>query len=110
SQSPEILISALGNAIILLERYLEYIQIKNQEMPELILDGLNELRRVSGKAPMPESHFFSVNLSCERFPDAAPAKVDASEKTRLIRRMRHMYQVGLLGVLRGENNHVNLKL
>lgn len=110
SQSPEILISALGNAIILLERYLEYIQIKNQEMPELILDGLNELRRVSGKAPMPESHFFSVNLSCERFPDATPAKVDASEKTRLIRRMRHMYQVGLLGVLRGENNHVNLKL
>lgn len=110
SKSPETIISALSNAIILLERYLEYIQIKNQEMPELILDGLNELRRMSGKSPMPESHFFGVNLACERFPEAAPARVDVSEKTRLIRRMRHMYQVGLLGVLRAENNHVNLKL
>lgn len=110
SQDAEVLITALGNAIILLERYLEYIQIKNQEMPELILDGLNDLRRMSGKAPMPESHFFSVNLACERHPEASPARVDAGEKTRLIRRMRHMYQVGLLGVLRAENNHVNLKL
>src|SRR3546814_20075835 len=79
-------------------------------MPELILDGLNELRRISGKAPMPESHFFSVNLVCERSPEASPAKVEAGEKTRLIRRIRPMYQGGLLGVLRSENNHVNLKL
>jgi hypothetical protein len=103
-------LSVLGNAIVLLERYLDYIQIKNRELPELILDGLNELRHQSGKAPIPESHFFSVNLNCERYPETRMANVSSSDKPRLIRRMRHMYQVGLLGVLRDQNPHVNLKL
>lgn len=110
SKSPELVVTTLGNSILLLERYLEYIQIKDRELPELILDAVNELRVLGGKSPIPESHFFSVNLACERFPEVVPVKVDSGERSRLIRRMRHMYQVGLLGVLRGENNPVNLKL
>lgn len=110
SGNPQLMVATLGNSIVLLERYLEYIQIKNRDIPELILDVINELRILGGKTALPESHFFSVNLACDRFPEVVQARVDSGERSRLIRRMRHMYQVGLLGVLRTENNPVNLKL
>lgn len=102
--------AALGNAIILLGRYLEYIQLKNQALPELVLGGINELRRAAGKPLIPESHFFRVDVNRERYPEAPESKTPRDEVPRLCRRLRHMYQVGLLGVLREKNSKTSLKL
>lgn len=101
--------AALGNAIVLIGRYLEYVQLKNQTLPELVIGGINELRRASGKPLIHESHFFRVDVSRERMPPALPNKSARADVSRLCRRLRHMYQVGLLGVLRGDNK-VSLKL
>lgn len=101
------LVQALGNAIVLLGRYFEYVQLKNRALPEVLTGGINELRRASGKTLIQESHFFSVDLSRQRSP--APATVTAPTE-QAIRRLRHMYQVGLLGLLRGEASDTHLKL
>ncbi|MDX1803164.1 MAG: hypothetical protein R3292_03730 [Alcanivorax sp.] len=101
---------ALGNAIVLLSRYFDYVQLKDRTLPELLIGGLNELRRAGGKPLIQESHFFSVDLSRPRQPAAAPASVTPSEVQALVRRLRHMYQVGLLGILRNENPAAHLKL
>lgn len=102
--------AALSNAIVLLARYLEYVQLKNRILPELLVGGINELRRAAGKSLVPESHFFSVDLSRDRFPQAPESRSSKSEIPRLCRRLRHMYQVGLLGVLREQNSTTSLKL
>lgn len=102
--------AALSNAIVLLARYLEYVQLKNRTLPELLIGGINELRRASGKSLIPESHFFNVDLSRDRFPQPPESRTDKSEVPRLCRRLRHMYQVGLLGVLRNQNSRTSLKL
>ena len=102
--------AALGNAIVLLQRYLEYVQLKDQALPELVVDGINELRRAAGKSLIPESHFFKLDLSRPRYPQAPESTVRPEELPRLCRRLRHMYQVGLLGVIRGENPSANLKI
>src|SRR5690554_169036 len=101
---------ALSQALLLLGRYLEYVQLKNRPLPEVMVGGLNELRRAAGKPLIQESHFFAVDLARDRspLPESAPAPV--AELTRLGRRLRHMYQIGLLGVLRGQNSTVSLKL
>lgn len=109
SVTPERMVGTLGNAIVLLGRYLEYVQLKNAAMPELLVGGINELRRSAGKPLIAESHFFRVDVTRERQPPAAPAATSRSDVPRLCRRMRHMYQVGLLGVLRGESR-TSLKL
>ncbi|MCH8542802.1 MAG: hypothetical protein LAT61_04455 [Alcanivorax sp.] len=101
--------AALSSAIVLLGRYLEYVQLKNQTLPELLIGGINELRRASGKPLINESHFFRVDVSRERTPPAMPNKSGRADVARLCRRLRHMYQVGLLGVLRGDSK-VSLKL
>jgi hypothetical protein len=101
--------AALGQAILLLGRYLEYVQLKNRPLPEVMVGGLNELRRAEGKPLVQESHFFSVDLARDRYPVPATTTPGA-EVPRLSRRLRHMYQVGLLGVLRNQNRQVSLKL
>src|SRR5690606_9480831 len=109
SVSPERLVGTLGNGIVLLGRYLEYVQLKNAPMPELLVGGINELRRAAGKALIPESHFFRVDVARERQPPAAPGTAPRAEVARQCRRLRHMYQVGLLGVLKGDSR-TSLKL
>jgi hypothetical protein len=102
--------AALGQAVLLLGRYLEYVQLKNRPLPEVMVGGLNELRRAAGKPLVQESHFFAVDLARDRFPAAAASKTAPGDIARLSRRLRHMYQIGLLGLLRGQNNMVSLKL
>jgi len=103
-------IQALSNAIVLLTRYFDYVQLKNRTLPALLIGGINELRRSGGKGLIQESHFFSADLSRQRAPEAPQREMSVSELSDLARRLRHMYQVGLLGVLRGQNNATNLKL
>lgn len=103
-------IQALSNAIVLLTRYFDYVQLKNRTLPALLIGGINELRRSGGKGLIQESHFFSADLSRQRSPEAPQREMSVSELSDLSRRLRHMYQVGLLGVLRGQGNATNLKL
>lgn len=100
--------SALSQALVLLGRYLEYVQLKNRPMPEVMISGINELRRAAGKALIQESHFFAVDLARQREPQ--PAAGSHQDISRLGRRLRHMYQIGLLGVIREQNPGVSLKL
>ena len=107
-QRDRALIQALGNAIVLLSRYFEYVQLKDSALPELLIGGINELRRAGGKSLIQESHFFSVDLARAREPAAGPGEPAALVEQG--RRLRHMYQVGLLGLLRGDNRDAHLKL
>ncbi len=103
-------IQALSNAIVLLTRYFDYVQLKNRTLPALLIGGINELRHSGGKGLIQESHFFSADLSRQRVPEALQRDMSVSELSALARRLRHMYQVGLLGILRGQNSATNLKL
>lgn len=103
-------IQALSNAIVLLTRYFDYVQLKNRTLPALLIGGINELRHSGGKGLIQESHFFSADLSRQRAPQAPQREMSVSELSVLARRLRHMYQVGLLGILRGQNSATHLKL
>lgn len=102
-------LSALSNALHVLRRYLENLEANRQEMPELLLPAINDLRQAGGQPGLPESFFFSVRLDHAR-PQSAAAAVDAAAKDSEARRLRHMYQVGLLGFIREQNPQASLKL
>ncbi|WP_439888505.1 ferrous iron transporter B [Pseudomonas sp. MBLB4123] len=102
-------LAALSNALHVLRRYLESVDAHRQEMPELLLPAINHLRLAGGQAALPESFFFSVRLDQQRPRRATPA-LDAAAKQTEGRRLRHMYQVGLLGFIREQNALASLKL
>lgn len=102
-------LSALSNALHVLRQYLENVDAHRQEMPELLLPAINALRQAGGQPALPESFFFSVRLDQPR-PRSAPPSVDAAARDSEARRLRHMYQVGLLGFIREQNPQASLKL
>lgn len=105
----DVQLSALSNALHVLRRYLENVEAHRQEMPELLLPAINDLRQAGGQPALPESFFFSVRLDHVR-PRTAPASVDGAARESEGRRLRHMYQVGLLGFIREQNPQASLKL
>lgn len=105
----DVQLSALSNALHVLRRYLENVDVHRQEMPELLLPAINDLRQAGGQPALPESFFFSVRLDHAR-PRTAPAALDAAAKEVEGRRLRQMYQVGLLGFMREQNPQASLKL
>ncbi len=102
-------LAALSNALYVLGRYLESVDASRQEMPELLLPPINALRLVSAQSPLPESFFFSVRLDHSRPPITAAVREPAARANEA-RRLRQMYQVGLLGFIREDNPQASLKL
>ena len=105
----DVQLSALSNALHVLRRYLENVEAHRQEMPELLLPAINDLRQAGGQPALPESFFFSARLDHAR-PRIAPASIDGAARESEGRRLRHMYQVGLLGFIREQNPQASLKL
>ncbi|PAU56966.1 ferrous iron transporter B [Pseudomonas indica] len=102
-------LSALSNALHVLRRYLENVEASRQEMPELLLPAINDLRQAGAQPPLPESFFFSARLDQPR-PRTAASTLDSAARVEEGRRLRHMYQVGLLGFIREQSIQASLKL
>ena len=102
-------LAALSTSMFVLRRYLESVDLHRQEFPELLLPAINELRQSNSQAPMPESFLFSVRLDSPRAESNSDA-VPRVASTAQAKRLRHMYQVGLLGFLRGDDPNSSLKL
>lgn len=70
-------LSAVSNALHVLRRYLEIVDAHRQEVPELLLPAINDLRQAGAQPVLPES-FFSV---CALIRLARPARRRASTVT-----------------------------
>ena len=95
-------LSALCDGLFLLERYLQQCRHQGFERPELLLPAINQLRsHRSGVAPYADSHFYA--LSTAELPLGLRGNDDAEPlDKRTFNRLRQMYQLGLLGMIRGE--------
>ena len=102
-------LAALGNALYVLRRYLENLEAHRQEIPELLLPAINDVRQAAGQPSLPESFFFSARLDLPR-PLRAVTVPQVEDPEREVRRLRQMYQVGLLGLIREQNLYPSLKL
>ncbi|VXD00226.1 conserved hypothetical protein [Pseudomonas sp. 8Z] len=109
SEERDVQLAALSNALHVLRRYLESVDAHRQEMPELLLPAINDLRQAGSQQPLPESFFFSVRLDQAR-PHTPSMPLDGAAKQAEAKRLRHMYQVGLLGFIREQNPQGSLKL
>jgi copper chaperone CopZ len=104
--SYDAMLAAVSTASFVVTRYFEYVQQFEKSMPVLLLPFINDLRATRKLAPIPDSHFLVMN------PVGAPEQHGAVEpfSSDAARRFRHMFQVGLLGVLQGQNADYSLGL
>ncbi|MCP5325852.1 MAG: hypothetical protein H7A09_05945, partial [Oceanospirillaceae bacterium] len=104
--APDVVISAVGVALISLTRYVSLLIEQEQDFPVLLVPAINEVRKASGRRVIAESHFFRVNLR-PKLPASGMADFDLKPA---ISRLRLMYQVGLLRLLRSTDPSVGLKM
>lgn len=103
-------ISSLTIGITKLERYLNYLSTTEQHSPELLMPAINEIRLARGTLAYPDSVYFAFDVGGKReilrsFVTKSAVKLP---DTKDLRRLRHMYQVGLLEVIR--NNEGGFRL
>ena len=99
--APEELLEAVGTAFYVLTRYLDFVQNRATPRPELLIPYINSLRLARSQAPVPESHFLRCRVDAT-VPGALSSAVMSEDLKTFVRRFRHMYQVGLLALLKGK--------
>lgn len=82
--------------IMLLKRFVELICTGETIAPGLLLSMINEVRVVRGDKALPDAYFFMVNM---RPKLAAPSLIQGAENIPY-RRVRQLYQVGLISLIR----------
>jgi len=102
-------LAALSQAFVWMPCYFEYVADRGQVVPSLALPFINELR-----AALQEPLIFESELA--EFQCANPVDLSSKDYEKdpdlvtLVPRLRLMYQVGLIGLLREENLELKLQL
>lgn len=84
--------------IMLLKRFVEIICSGDDVAPGLLLPLINEVRQVRGDKALPDAYFFMVNLR----PKIKPPQALSGADNVPYRRVRQLYQVGLLSMIQGK--------
>lgn len=110
---PEGQLNALSTAFFVLPRYLEFVQSRQSEIPQLVIAHVNELRAAHNQLLLPDSYFsqsddslFSrdSNIRIQGTPLAEAAFIEN------LKRINHLYQSGLLGLLRDAHTPMQLTI
>ena len=90
----------LTSSFFILPRYLEYCTQTSRSMAVLLIPHINELRLARKAAPLPESYFYPLDVIKPHRKTIPPAADIQEDITLVARRMRHMFQTGLINVIK----------
>jgi hypothetical protein len=91
-------LEAFSKSIMILKRYVEMVANGQLVSPSLLLEVINDVRKSRQEKALPGAYFFMVNLRPKL--DIPPA---AARPTPIpYRRVRQLFQIGLLGVMRNQ--------
>ena len=111
-QIPEEHLAAIGEGLMVLQRYLEFVLLRETSLPHLLLPMTNILRQLAGLAPLREGYFLAPRLSlADVIPTGQVAEpLEQSEQQPLIQFLHRMYRQGLSAVLAGRSGNDHYRL
>lgn len=89
----------LSASFFILPRYLEYCAQTSRSMAMLLIPHINDLKLARKVPPLPESYYCSMEIIKVSRKGQAVANLP-EDYNQLVRRLRHMYQTGLLNVFK----------
>ncbi len=100
----------LMRGILQLPDYLERVQNGYADEPLVLLPLLNDLRAARGENLLSENALFAPDLTGgeSAAEDQHPDSADEQALIQLAKRLRHQFQIGLLGWIRDKNVNENL--
>ncbi|MDQ7987869.1 Hpt domain-containing protein [Pseudomonas sp. G34] len=103
-------LEVLMQAILQLPIYLDRIQTARRDLPMVVLPLLNDLRAARGEKLLSETSLFSPDLSARpaALSPESLTQLRTAELPALLRKLRQMLQVALVGVIRQQDMDTNL--
>jgi hypothetical protein len=94
-------LSAIGEGLMILSRYLEFVLLRDTPLPHLLLPVTNTLNQLAGLPMVREGYFLLPHLTTLHLTAAnhAASSVDASQHPDLWALLHRMYRTGLAAVL-----------
>lgn len=110
-KSKDDVFEVLLRATLQLPDYLEHIQTGNRDIPIVLLPLINDLRAARGAELLSEKVLFFPELESAQVPERASATQDPSPQDlqTLAKKLRHNFQLGLLGWFREQEVAASLK-
>ena len=98
-------LEVLLQAILQLPLYLDRIQTARRDLPMVVLPLLNDLRAARGEKLLSETSLFTPTFPAANPPLNAQRmqQLNAPQMPELLKKLRQMIQLALVGVFRGEN-------
>ena len=103
-------LEVLMQAILQLPVYLDRIQSARRDLPMVVLPLLNDLRAARSEKLLSETSLFSPELPAQQAPlsEESLDRLRTAELPVLLRKLRQMLQVALVGVIRNQDLPTNL--
>ena len=103
-------LQVLMQAILQLPVYLDRVHSTRTDRPLLLLPLANELRSARGEPPLSETSLFAPDLSSPVSPlsPESLARLNTPEFNQLLRKLRQLQQVAMVGLLREQEAEKNL--
>lgn len=104
-------LDVISSTFFVLSRYLEYVQHHGRQVPALLIPHMNDLRQLRAKPLFTESHFTSISVTGTlTVPSVDKPSLNEKVFKTHIRRLRCMYQIGFLSLIKGEQKASSLKM
>ncbi len=106
------IIEILITATFFLDKYIDFSFANRSDNKILVLDIFNLLRDCCGEKPVSEFKFaYSPFIQHTEWPTKGSAPQKISKKSQnLLKKIQHVYQVGLLGVIKNSKSEQHIKL
>ncbi|WP_339670139.1 Hpt domain-containing protein [Dasania marina] len=102
-------LQVLHAAMVQLPRYLERVKASRHGLPSILLPVLNDLRAVRGEQLLSETVLFAPDMSVANdIHDVVALSISGKELAEIAHKLRQMYQIALLGLIRGKDVRKNL--
>ena len=103
-------LEVLMQAILQLPAYLDRIQAARRDLPMVVLPLLNDLRAARGEKLLSETSLFKPHMAQEATALSLEslASLRTAELPVLLRKLRQMLQVALVGIIRNQDLGTNL--
>jgi hypothetical protein len=95
------ILEAMSQTLVILSRFLELISLQHKAVPSVLLPAINSLRSARKAPILGESNFFEFSFKIGKPPSNKPVRITRETLVRL-KKFRHMYQAGLLHLIRGQ--------
>lgn len=102
-------LQAMMAGLLQLPSYLERVRTARHDLPGVLLPIINDMRAIRGESLLSESALFAPELNAAQPSEQSPLEFKLEEFQVLVKKLRQMFQIAFVGIIRNKQLGQNLE-